>query len=274
MLFDGFTVAAQALNFLILVFLMRRFLYKPVLHAIDERERRIAAELADADDRRAEAKASRDAFQAKNADLDQRRAALLSQATEEAKAERQRLLDEARKAADDLGNRRRETLQTDARALSQAIAEQTGREVFAVARKALKDLAGVQLEAQLGEAFSRRLRDLDAPTRATFGDALKVAKNPAVVRSAFELSDAQRAALQNAINETFAIDARLRFDTAPDLVGGIELSTDGLKVGWSIAEYLSTLEARVGALLKTKRGPTAGSTPKPTAAPAPAGGPT
>ena len=42
MLIDWFTVGAQALNFLILVWLMKRFLYKPILHAIDAREKRIA----------------------------------------------------------------------------------------------------------------------------------------------------------------------------------------------------------------------------------------
>ena len=46
MLIDWFTVGAQALNFLILVWLMKRFLYKPILTAIDTREKRIAAELA------------------------------------------------------------------------------------------------------------------------------------------------------------------------------------------------------------------------------------
>ena len=49
MLIDWFTVGAQALNFLILVWLMKRFLYKPILRAIDEREKRIASELADAE---------------------------------------------------------------------------------------------------------------------------------------------------------------------------------------------------------------------------------
>ena len=49
MLMDWFTIGAQALNFLILVWLMRRFLYKPILHAIDAREQRIAKEIADAD---------------------------------------------------------------------------------------------------------------------------------------------------------------------------------------------------------------------------------
>ena len=42
MLIDWFTVAAQAVNFLLLVWLLKRFLHKPVLAAIDEREKRIA----------------------------------------------------------------------------------------------------------------------------------------------------------------------------------------------------------------------------------------
>ena len=82
MLIDWFTVGAQALNFLILVWLMKRYLYKPIRHAIDEREKRIAAELANADAKKAEAQKEHDEFQHKNAEFDQQRAALLSKATE------------------------------------------------------------------------------------------------------------------------------------------------------------------------------------------------
>ena len=106
MLIDWFTVAAQAINFLILVWFMKRFLYKPVLNAIDEREKRIATELANADAKQAEAQKQHDEFQQKNTEFDQQRAALLSKATGEAQAERQRLLDEARKAADAASSKR------------------------------------------------------------------------------------------------------------------------------------------------------------------------
>jgi F-type H+-transporting ATPase subunit b len=58
MLIDWFTVGAQVVNFLILVWLLKRFLYKPILHAIDERERRIAKELADADTKKPRPKRS------------------------------------------------------------------------------------------------------------------------------------------------------------------------------------------------------------------------
>ena len=65
MLIDWFTVGAQALDFIILVWLLKRFLYRPILNAVDAREQRIAAELADADEKRAEAQKGREEFQHK-----------------------------------------------------------------------------------------------------------------------------------------------------------------------------------------------------------------
>jgi F-type H+-transporting ATPase subunit b len=252
MLIDWFTVIAQAINFLILVWLMKRFLYKPILNAIDAREKRIAAELADADAKKAEAQKERDEFQHKNEEFDQQRAALLSQAADEAKAERQRLLDEARKAADALSAKRMEALRNDAHNLNQAISRRTQQEVFAIARKALTDLATTSLEERLGEVFTRRLREMDGQAKAGLADALKTASTPALVRSAFDLPAEQRAAIQNALNETFSAEIHVRFETAPDLVSGIELTTNGQKVAWSIADYLASLEKGVDELLKEK----------------------
>lgn len=249
MLIDWFTVCAQILNFVILVFLMKRFLYRPILSAIDEREKRIAAELADADARKAEAQKDRDEFQHKNEEFDQQRNALLSKATAEAKTEAQRIAGEARKAADAWSAKRQESMLADARSLNQAISRRTGQQVFAIARKVLGDLATVSLEERLGEIFTRRLRDMDSASKQLLGVALKTATEPAVVSSAFELPAEQRAAIQNALNETFSAEIRVRFETAPDLVSGIELLSNGQKVGWSISEYLVSMEKNVDDVL-------------------------
>jgi F-type H+-transporting ATPase subunit b len=255
MLIDWFTVGAQALNFLILVWLLKHFLYKPILNAIDAREKRIAKELAAADAKKTEAQKERDEFQKKNEEFDQQRAALLTKATDEAKAERQRLLDEARKVADALSAKRQESLINDAHNLNQAISRLTQKEVFSITRKALTDLATVSLEERMGEVFTRRLRELDDKAKTVLGDALKKNSEPALVRSAFDLPVEQRAAIQNALNETFSAEIHIRFETSPDLVSGIELSSNGQKVGWSIADYLASLEKGVGELLKEKDKP-------------------
>ena len=248
MLIDWFTVGAQTLNFLILVWLMKRYLYQPILLAIDQREKRIAAELADADAKRAEAQQISAEFQHKNEVFDQQRAAMLTQAREEANAERLRLLDAARQAAESLRIKQLETLSNEACQLNQSIGRSTQQAVFAIARKALADLAELGLEQSFCNVFMRRLADMDAKSHQGFSDAFKTAAESAVVRCAFELSAAQQAMIQNSLNVSFAAEIQLQFITAPELISGIELSTRDWKLAWSIADYLTTLENSVNQL--------------------------
>ena len=249
MLIDWFTVVAQALNFLVLVWLMKRFLYRPILDAIDAREARIAGELADADAKKAEAQAKRDAFEHKNEVFDQQCAALFNQAAEKARVERRRLMDEARAEAAELNARRREALRREADNLNETLRRRTGHEVFAIARKVLSDLAATSLEERIVEVFIRRVRAMDGNAKSTLAAALAAASEPAVVRSAFELPDPQRAAVEHALRETSSADVPIRFETEPDLVSGIELRANGQGVDWSIAGYLASLEREMSELL-------------------------
>jgi F-type H+-transporting ATPase subunit b len=270
MLIDWFTVGAQAINFLILVWLLRRFLYKPILGAVDAREKRIAAELADADAKKADAQRERDDFQAKNKAFDEQRAALLAKATDEAKAERERLMVEARKDADGMRAKQQDALRNDQKRLGGEITRLAADEVFAIARKALGDLATVSLEERMGEVFTRRLREMDAKAKEELRSAIKGSSEPVLVRSAFELPAEQRAAIQNALNETLSSDVHVRFETAPGSVCGIEVTANGQKVAWSIAEYLASLEKKVGALLEDHTAAPADTAPKPDQGKAPA----
>jgi len=250
MLIDWFTVGAQVLNFLILVGLLKYFLYKPILSAIDAREKHIAAELADADAKKTEAQKLCDDYQNKNKVLEEQRSALLLKATDDAKLEREHLLAEAWKEADKLRTVQAAKLRNDQQKLDNAITSLVKQEVFEIARKTLSDLATVSLEERMGEVFTRRLRELDGNAKALLGTALKSSSEPAVVRSTFDMGAAQRAAIQNAVNETFSAEIPIRFEVLPDLISGVELFTNGQKVAWSISDYLASLGKGVDALLK------------------------
>jgi F-type H+-transporting ATPase subunit b len=249
MLIDWFTVVAQALNFLVLAWLLKHFLYHPILNAIDVREKRIAAELADADAKKMEARKERDEFKEKNKVFDEHRSALLVKVNDEAKAERERLLEEARLASDALRQRQQEALEVDARNLNQAICRRTQQEVFSIARNALSDLATTSLEERLAEVFIRRLGEMDGGMQKTLSEAISTSSDPAVVRSAFDLLPEQQAAIRKALDETFARDISVLFETAPALISGIELTAGGQKVGWTIASYLASLKKNVDELI-------------------------
>jgi F-type H+-transporting ATPase subunit b len=254
MLIDWFTVGAQGINFLILVWLLKRFLYKPVLSAIDKREKRIAALLAEAEKKKAEALKEQADFQHKNEEFDHQRATLLADANNAAKTERERLMSTARQDAEALHAKLEKANHDQLESLNTAVGELAQKEALSIARKTLTDLAGVNLEQSMVEAFVRRLRSLDEKSRAQFHELLRVSQAP-VVRSAFQLSDLQQSSITDALKPFVGEGAKIAFETKPDLVAGIELVTNGQKIAWSISDYLGDLSDALGVLMDSKSSP-------------------
>lgn len=217
MLIDWFTVIAQVVNFLILVWLMKRFLYAPILKAIDAREKRIATALADADAKKSEAQRERDEFKRKNEETDRQRESLLSQAAVEIKAEKQRLFEDARKEAEDFRARQQDALINDCNNLKEGIVRRTREEVFAIARKALGDLATESLEERMVDAFIRHCRALSDGEKNELQSAFKAAAGPVIVRSAFPLPVEQRNAIERATSELFSCICPFHYEILPDL---------------------------------------------------------
>jgi F-type H+-transporting ATPase subunit b len=266
MLINWFTVGAQALNFIVLVWLLRRFLYKPVLSAIDAREKRIAGEVADADRQKKENQALHEELQAEKQALDEGRQALIAKAKLEAKSEHERLLNEARREADALLVEQRAAMLNGSAKLCQELAQLAAAESINIARAALKNLAGMDLEQRINEVFMRRLREMDAKTKESMRTALEKPNSEPRVSSSFALSEGEKAAIQAALNETCATDVRLRFDVSSKGISGIDLYAEGQRLSWTLADYLNTLEEKALVLLRADG--TASSDAAPDASPA------
>jgi len=252
MLIDWFTVGAQALNFLILVWLLKRFLYKPVLAAIDVREKRIAAELKDAEKKKADAAKEQADFARKNEEFEGQRSALLLEATNAAKTEREKLLATARQEAEALRAKLEKAVEGEIDGLNQKMGTLAREEVFSIARKTLTDLAGVSLEERMVEAFIQRLHGMKDEERGALKTSPDSARKPALVRSAFELAPPLRKKLEEAIAPFLFEGTSIEFGTRSDLISGIELAANGRKIAWNMATYLTSLSEAVDALLKPK----------------------
>jgi len=252
MLIDWFTVGAQTVNFLILVWLLKHFLYKPILDAISTRETRIATELADADAKRSEAEKERSEFENKNKMFDQQKSARITKSVEEVNAERGRLLDQVKKDVSTIRVNQEGVLHDDQTRLKKEITLMAQAEVFEATRKTLADLSTVSLEERVGEVFIRRLRELDSKAKGLLGASLQNSSDSALVNSAFELPEEQKTAIQNALNETFSTVVRIRFGQLQETICGIELTTGSQKLSWNIASYLSELEKKISSIGNVK----------------------
>lgn len=252
MLIDWFTVGAQALNFIVLVWLMKRFLYQPILGAIDAREKKIADELARANKISEEANQEKAEFKKKNTEFDQQRDQLLEDASTAADAERQRLQEEARGTAEQLATKQQQTLQNNMQTLLESVRSSAQKELFAMAKNALRDLGSVEIEAQMIKVFLERLRQIE-PAQKTMLEASLKAKQ-VVVLSSGELQAEQKTAIEKGLAELFDQPVTLEFEQSTDLIGGIELNANGFKLGWSVAEYLHALDATLSAEITQNSG--------------------
>ncbi len=246
MLIDWFTVCAQAVNFLILVWLLQRYLYKPVLAAIDAREKTIATTIADAKTQETKAQAASEELRKRNETFDGERASLLSKAAADGAAERLRLIESARQDSQLLRVKLTQSLAAERAELGRQLSLGTQTEVFALTRKVLSDLAGVGLEDRMIEALIERLGALPEPQRLALAGAQTI-----LARTAQDPSAAARAKLEAALREHLGPEVVVHFETAPEFVGGLELSVGGLKLAWSVADYLSTLAQDVATLAAT-----------------------
>ncbi|MEP7278593.1 MAG: F0F1 ATP synthase subunit B [Bacteroidota bacterium] len=252
---DWFTVIAQIINFLILVWLLKKFLYKPILNAVNEREKKITDQLKDADNKKTAAQKEQDDFKKKNEDFDQQKKGLLDKAVADATTEKQKLLDGAKADANTLRTNMEKASKEKLKNDTVEFAQKTQKQVFAITRKALTDIASISLEEQSANTFIKHLKELKDDAKNQFIDAFKSNANAILVRSAFELPAKQQAEIHDAVNVTLSADTHLQFKTAPDIISGIELSTNGYKLAWSFSEYLNTLETNISETTKENAKP-------------------
>lgn len=252
MLIDWFTVAAQAANFIILVWLLKRYLYKPILQTIAAREKLVADQLADAAAQKAGAQMARDEFQRKNDELARQRTTLLAQAAADADAERRKLMTVARQEFEKLRLNLHQAIENERESLSRQIAMRAQHEIFAITRQTLADLSSTSLEDSLCQAFVRSLQSMKPPGREHLVNALRTTAEPAIIRSAFELSRPQQNTIQDVVDHLSAGEIPILFEISPDLVAGLELIVNGRKIAWNISDYLSALQRSVNEIIDTR----------------------
>lgn len=241
---DWFTFGAQIVNFLILIGLLHRFLYRPILSAMDAREERIAERLEAARQKEAEAEAQAESYRAQQEEVERQRKERLAAAEEDAEAHRQELIREARAEVDRMETAWREALRRERASFLSELSRRAAEETIAVARRALEDLADADLQRQATQRFIERLSAREDKEHEQLVEALHDG-DEVVVRSAFSLDAEQRQRITRVLRDRFDLDGEPRFETDASLGVGIEIQTGAQRLAWNLQTYLDALARNV-----------------------------
>ena len=176
----------------------------------------------------------------------------MDKAIADANTQRLQLLDEAKDAANKLSAKLEAASKEKQLTENMEIAKKTQKEVFAIARKALTEIASESLEKQSVGTFIRRLNDMKDEEKKKFIEAFKSNANTILVRSAFDLPVKQQNDISEAVDAVLGTKSTLQFKTAPGIISGIELTTNGYKLAWSFSEYLDSLEKNISETMNEK----------------------
>ena len=252
MLIDWFTIVAQIINFLILLWLLKRFLYKPIMNAMNEREKKITHRLTEAEQAQHEAKQQVEEYHHRTAELESQRENLLQAARNEADVLRKDLLHQARQEANEAQERWYRSIKQQKEAFLRDIYQRASTQTYEIARKALTDLANKDLETHVVENFLLRIQNLDSEERLSLESSLAKSDGRITVRSAFEIPTDLRKQIINQIETLASNGCEVNFESLPEVVCGIELKLAGKKASWSLASYLEALQENLSEALQTR----------------------
>ena len=217
MTFDVWTLGFQAVNVLVLVWLLHRFFWKPVAGVITERQAAAESLLAEAKAERTEAEVALAEIAATRAGLADDRDAMLAAARTDSEATRDTLLSEAQAEVETLRDtakaarvRAAETLKANAIAEAQGLA-------LTIAGQLMTRLDGPATDAAFLGWLVQGLGSLtDAERTALAGVELEVV-------SAADQDSAAQSHIAEAIANALGAHAALTFRTDPALITGHEL---------------------------------------------------
>lgn len=239
---DWITVIAQIANFLVLVWLLKRFLYRPILDGIDAREAEIARRMAQAGKAQKKAQVAEAQYRKQQTQLLADQDAMVEQALRASEDQRDALLADARVKLEREQKDWHRHLERERHKFTAQLQRAGSETLLELTRKALRDLADETLEAAIVRHVSARLKPIAKELSHAAGDSTE-----AVATTRDTLPEAAHAQMQADI-ENLLPGIALRFETDPKQAPGLVLRVGGAQVAWTVDSYTDEF----GALLNER----------------------
>ncbi len=250
MLIDLFTVIAQIINFIILVFLLKKFLFNKIISIMDERESQISEQLANAEQKENDAREEAEKQQKIREKLEQEWDESLARIKHELQLKREEMMKKARESVDQAEKNWRNSLTKQHSAFLRELRQLSCHQVCQVSKKVLADLANEKLENQLIRSFLNQLEDLKDNKEQNFRLSDLKGEKEVEIHTAFKLRKEDKDLIAEKIKDLARKQVVVVFKESGDLICGIELKSEGKKISWSIESYLDALEKSLKEVLE------------------------
>lgn len=244
MTFDWWTFGLQTVNFVILVWLLNRFLYKPVLRIVDARGIQIEKDRNDARLIRQEAKAELERIQAERSKIETEREALMTAARTDADAHAAARRERAEQDVEALETQARKSLQTERERVKSEIRQVALDLGMDVARRLLEEMP-IELRAEAWlDRIEQHLKVMTSEERNALigapGDGISLR-----VISAVTFAERSQGQWKDRLTDALDRRCEIEFTQDPELVAGVELHFPSTILHFSWRAALNAIRAEM-----------------------------
>lgn len=253
------TFLAQIVNLFLLIWILKRFLYRPVLAIIEKRRQKIIHELQDAESQLAHAEQTQNALTKLKEDFERHRQKRLDDLESEIHQRHTQMMQEL---DNDFKNRQQKLqneLDTNWTTAENTIHQMIGREFISLAHKILAEWSHQSPVDQMLLLFEKKIKGMAASKKKQIQNLLKQQKSIQITTSG-TLNKTQQNALKNILHKNFALPEKIRFQyrKRSDLILGLEIRIGDFLLDWSLETYLDEMNQHLkqgiaGLIVPTKR---------------------
>lgn len=244
-----FEIIAQIINFFIILFILQKLLYKPVMNAMEKRQERIQKSQIEADEKMKEANELIYRYERKIEDIQKEKREILDEARSEATKKKESLLQEYQTEAENKRNAYLKEIEDEKENFIDRLRKNIGESAVRIASHILNEISSKELENEVFDTFILSLRNLkqDIPDEKVLSS-----EEHAEVLSSRALSAAEKKTVEDSLRDQIKNLKAVGYQTDPDLILGHELSLETYTVHASIRNYLDEIERDIIRGLDTK----------------------
>ena len=245
--FNWVTFFAQIANLFVLVWLLKRFLYRPILSVIEKRQAYIEDKVKKADEAAASAQKQEAALHKKMLQWEKDKQKRLDSLDEELMTYREKQTELIHDQIEQMRNRSQEALNRETASLRLEIRDMMAQNFVHLSRQVLKDLSGLSPIEQAITLFQEKIKKLTKTELKNIQETLKKKKAIDIVSSG-PLSDKVQKELNTFFKKQFGL-SEITYSIQPDLILGIEAVIGETVLEWNLKTYLDTFEGNLNAAL-------------------------